>query len=260
MSVDNHAVVLACEGGRQTLDADLAVVLRWLREYVSRPSPLLGRRGPVCPFVPPALDGDAVRFSFHYEFGQGPDPDPDQLRAVLVEELARFRQISAPPGPSGRSLASLLVVLPRTDLVGWAAIDQVYVDLKNHAVQQGLMIGQFHSGCDERAARNRAFAVSRSPIALVAIRHMAPHDLLFLHERRAWFAVYQQRFGGDVNGGRLRDAFLRKLYHDAVRRHGLDDRGSTPPKRCRANPRSSDGSSVGGRTARLGHSAPGRTP
>jgi heptaprenyl diphosphate synthase len=37
--------------------------------------------------------------------------------------------------------------------------------------------------------------VSRSPIPLMAIRHMALHDILFLGENAEWFQEYNVRFG-----------------------------------------------------------------
>jgi len=30
---------------------------------------------------------------------------------------------------------------------------------------------------------------------MMAIRHMAPHDILFLGDNESWFAAYDQRFG-----------------------------------------------------------------
>jgi hypothetical protein len=85
------------------------------------------------------------------------------------------------------------------------------------------------------AVRNHAFPVSRAPIALFAIRHMAPHDLLFLHDRREWFASYQRRYAGHITSGRVRDPFLRELYNQALRRHS--QRQNTPRPRGRADSR-----------------------
>jgi hypothetical protein len=224
MSIGAATIVHPGVGYEQRVQEDLPVVLNWLRRYVSQPSSQLGRRGPVCPFVPPALDADAVRFSFHYEI----DRDPNRIRAVLRDELLQFRDTAEPPASSGTSLASLLVVLPNTDPAGWAAIDQAYGDLKDVAVEHGLMIGQFHPKCMTSAVRNPSLLVSRSPIPLVAIRHMAPHDILFLHQRREWFDAYRKRFTGHVSRGRVRDPLLRQLYDAALRRYGPDHRSGCP--------------------------------
>jgi len=239
------AAVFPGEAPPARRDADLAVVKRWLRDYVSEPSPQLGRSGPVCPFVPPALSQDTVRFHLRYAVD---GRNPRQLTAVLVEEMTAFRDTVDPPGRSGRSLASLLVVLPNTGPTGWATLDRVYESLKDTAVDQGLMIGQFHPSCDERGARNAAFPVSRAPIALVAIRHMAPHDILFLHDRPDWFAAYRRRFAEVVDAGRIRDPLLRELYQSALHRHGLDTTGRPAHRRRRAA--ETPGRAIGGGSER----------
>ncbi|MER7309833.1 DUF6875 domain-containing protein [Streptomyces griseoluteus] len=46
----------------QDAAADHARVEEWLRGYVGAPHPDLGRNGPVCPFVPPALNAGAAQF------------------------------------------------------------------------------------------------------------------------------------------------------------------------------------------------------
>ena len=198
------------------LDEDLTTVLGWLRDYVGAPSERIGRSGPICPFVPGALNADAVRFSFHY----GVDGcDPEQLQRLVAAELAEFKAKTDPPKGAGVSLHSLLVVLPDATELGWRRIDESYGPLKDLAVGAGLMIGQFHPACAERAVRNPAFRVSRSPIALYAIRHMAPHDALFLHVERRWFREYQTRFA--AHAPRLRSTpLVHELYHRARIEYG----------------------------------------
>lgn len=225
MSASPATVVQPAQGNEQRADEDLATVLEWLRDYVSKPSPHLGRRGAVCPFVPPALNAAAVRLSFHYDT----NADPDLIRSVLLTELLQFHGTAEPPGSSGTSLASLLAVFPHADPAGWAVIDRVHGDLKDIAVANGLMIGQFHPACVTSAVRNPSFAVSRSPIALVAIRHMAPHDVLFLHDRREWFEAYHGRFGRYFGSRRVRDMRMCQLYDEAVRKYGLETARTAAP-------------------------------
>ncbi|GLW65158.1 hypothetical protein Arub01_34020 [Actinomadura rubrobrunea] len=194
---------------------DLSVVLHWLRDYVSKPSEQLGRSGPVCPFVPASLNAGAVSFVFHYQV-DGHEPGP--LLRLVSAELRRFRQTAEPAERPQGSLSTLLVVLPDADEIGWATIDRTYVRLKNEAVAAGLMIGQFHPACTEPAVRNPTFPVSRAPIALYAIRHMAQHDVLFLHGERRWFAEYERRFSERYSAGKVRDPLLRDLYEQARQR------------------------------------------
>jgi heptaprenyl diphosphate synthase len=206
-------------GHEHRVEADLAVVLRWLREYVSKPTKDVGRTGPVCPFVPPALDDNAVRFDFFYDLDCR---DPERLRSVVVDLLHEFEKTAAPPSRAGTSLASMIIVLPDTDAEGWAAIDALYPVLKGVAIELGLMIGQFHPNCDERAVRNPAFPVSISPIALLAVRRIAPHDVLFLHDDERWFTAYEERFGTNIRAGKVRDTFMRELHATATSRFLAD--------------------------------------
>ncbi|MGW4645024.1 DUF6875 domain-containing protein [Kitasatospora sp. NPDC004289] len=198
--------------------ADLAVVDAWLRDYVGRSHEQLGRTGPVCPFVPPALNDQAVQFSFRYEVDGSSTAG---ITEALTEELADFALTAEPQPKSGASLECRIVVMPMTGPAGWQRLDDAYESLKNAAVDAGLMIGQFHPNCDERAARNTGFRVSVAPVGLLAMRRMAPHDVLFLTSRRDWFERYDTAFRAHYERGRVRDPLLRELYHAAVERYGL---------------------------------------
>ncbi|GHE08124.1 DUF6875 domain-containing protein [Streptomyces alanosinicus] len=198
-------------GYERRLAEDVAVLDAWLCDYISRPDPQLLRKGAVCPFVPAALQADALRAGFHYEVS---GKDPDELRSLLEEELVRFMR-----RPAEDSLDSLVVVLPDLGEDGYAALDDAHARLKDTAVAGGAMIGQFHPACDERSVRNDGFRVSRSPLPLLAIRHMASHDILFLHELPHWFAAYRERFGAQFAEGRIREPLMLGLYATAERRH-----------------------------------------
>ncbi|WP_405591109.1 DUF6875 domain-containing protein [Streptomyces sp. NBC_01190] len=200
-------------GYEDRVRAELPLVVDWLHEYVSRPHPGLNRKGPVCPFVPAAMKSSAVRYHFRYEItGQ----DRAELAGVLLRRLDAF---SGAPSGSDRTLDTHLVVLPDLSETGWTALDRAHADLKDAAVERGLMIGQFHPACDERSARNAAFRVSRAPIPLLAIRRMAPHDVLFLHHDPRWFAHYRKRFAADYETGLITDRLMRTLYARAEPRH-----------------------------------------
>lgn len=197
------------------LGSDFTMVHEWLREYISKPAEV-GRNGPVCPFVPPALREYAIEFVFRYDVDA---TDDDVTRAALLDELVEFDATATPISKAGSSLASRLIIMPLADREGWRRIDRIYESMKDHAVRAHLMIGQFHPDCDERAIRNDAFPVSRSPLALVAVRRMAPHDVLFLHDRKPWFNHYREKFRTHIERGKIRDALMLELYANAVAAH-----------------------------------------
>jgi heptaprenyl diphosphate synthase len=147
--------------------------------------------------------------------------DESELDRELRSEISDFAAAGRPPHNSGVLLESRLIVMPRMGPAGWDCLDAVYAYLKDFAVESGLMIGQFHPRCDERAVRNPDFAVSVAPVAMLAIRHMAPHDILFLHHSGQWFKEYDLRFGSHFERGRIRDPLLLSLYREARDQHGI---------------------------------------
>jgi heptaprenyl diphosphate synthase len=191
----------------------------WLREYVSAADQRVGRSGPVCPFIPRALVEHAVDIRVREDIDGSSERElSEELRA----EIREFGDGERPPHSSGVSLESRLIVMPHIGPVGWDTLDSVYHrDLKSLAVESGLMVGQFHPRCDERAVRNPEFAVSVAPVALLAMRYMAPHDILFLHRSEQWFKEYDHRFGAHFERGRIRDPLLLSLYGEARERYGV---------------------------------------
>jgi hypothetical protein len=193
----------------ERLPGDINTIQTWLSEYVSRPNPELGRKGPVCPFIPPAMRADAVDYVYRYDVEGSSEED---LFSELLGEFEEFDRTAEPVVLNRTSLASRLVVLPKADAATWLAIDNIYESLKDAAVARGLMVAQFHPNCDVRAVRNEAFRVSKSPLAAIAIRRMAPHDILFLHTSAERFHEYEDRFDHHYAHGRIHDPLLIKMY------------------------------------------------
>ena len=209
-----HVRVTTFEGDTsdaQRLLDDIASMQTWLSDYVSRPNHDLGRKGPVCPFIPPAMRADALDYVYRYDLEGSSEED---LFSELLGEFEDFDHTAEPASLTRTSLASRLVVLPNTDAATWLAIDNVYESLKDAAVLRGLMVAQFHPNCDVRAVRNEFFRVARSPLAAVAIRRMAPHDILFLGTSAPRFREYEERFDHHYAVGRIHDPLLIKLYTD----------------------------------------------
>ena len=73
------------------------------------------------------------------------------------------------------------------------------IDLKREDVRKGLMIGEFHDGPPPKPGLwNPDFRPLRSPVPLLAIRHMVPTDFPFLRDDDTTVAAYLQRFGDRV--------------------------------------------------------------
>ncbi|MFR9676893.1 DUF6875 domain-containing protein [Streptomyces sp. TR02-1] len=168
------------------------ILADWLRNSVAAPHPDLGRRGAICPFIEPALDAAALR-AYTYPLPAGNPPQVPELVAMLGRAREVFADLPHPERPGAH--AALIVLLPDLTPSQWPLVDRVHAAAKNDFVERGLMLGQFHPDCRAPAVHNPSFPVNRSPIPLLAIRRMRPHDLRFLHTDPDWFAHYAQRFG-----------------------------------------------------------------
>ena len=172
----------------ELLDADeptRELITGWLRSYVAKPHAELGRPGAVCPFVGQALAMHKVSMA---SCDLGAEPDlPAMTRAVerAVDWFSTFGRAD-----DDVDLSSLVVAFPDLARQHWHLIDEAHSALKTRFVANGLMLGQFHPDCAAPAAHNPDFPVNRSPIPLMVIRRMAPHDILFLEDDRAWVGHY----------------------------------------------------------------------
>ena len=186
-------------------------VVRWAHAYLCQPHPALGREGPVCPYTEPSLERGLFWLAIH------PDPRPSvaEVRALVRRYLERFRELE-PTEEREAQLKSILLLFPALSPArAHAVLDVAQAALKPEFVAAGLMIGQFHPGCDEPALWNPGFRPLRSPVPLLAIRHMVRTDAVFLTGDAAWLTAYLRRYG-DAVPARLQDA-----VREAARRLGV---------------------------------------
>lgn len=198
-------------------DSVVGTVQDWLTDYVCRPNNLIGRTGAVCPFVSSSRRAGSLEIEV---WPVGANPDLGRVAGLVCDGLERFHQIDWRGSNPG--LHSLIMVLPDLDEASTSLLDGAHHAVKPLAVRRGMMLGQFHPNCAEPAARNAEFPVSRSPVPLVAIRRMALHDVLFLHDREDWFAEYRRRFGNNYAPGREPvEPLLTDLFHKACAEYGV---------------------------------------
>lgn len=169
-------------------------LMEWARSYLMASNPQLQRPGlnqEVCPYVKGSIDKDSFYIVFHPEVnGQRDDP----IQRILLDYVDQFKE-TPPFDPSEKLKKALLVVFPEIPEERTYVLDIAHSKIKTKFVQAGLMVGQFHQNCDERSVHNRGFQVSISPYPLIAIRHMAIHDIIFLKDNEEWFKAYNIRYG-----------------------------------------------------------------
>lgn len=109
-----------------------AAVRAWLDSYICRPHAELGRTGPVCPFVAPALKAETLALRSRTGMAEA---GADDVRSV-VRELARdFRARSWPH--ANPTMRTLLLVLPDLPPAGWPLLDSVQAELKGSWPDRG---------------------------------------------------------------------------------------------------------------------------
>ncbi|HJZ56405.1 MAG TPA: hypothetical protein VKE74_15680 [Gemmataceae bacterium] len=181
---------------------DLPVIERvatWCREFLARPHPELGRGGSVCPFIPRALNLNSVSFVVvHTE-----NRSEEEIDGVIAKFRDIFLRMEPVSGPEAME-KSILVILPDVrEEEAEAVVDETHRRLKAQFVESGLMIGKFHPRSEQGGLHNPAFRPLRSPVPLLAIRHMVDSDLPFLNrvddpvgDRVKFLEAYEQRFEG----------------------------------------------------------------
>jgi hypothetical protein len=190
----------------------LETAVPWLTDFLCEPHPEVGRDGPVCPFVEPAMRAGTL----HITVDRLRAPDHDALAAVVTDMVRRIPGLRETH--RNRTLHAIVVVLPLLTEAYWGLLDRVQDTVKPDLAENGFMLGQFHPHCAEPAARNHAFQVARSPVPMLALRYMAFHDILFLHGDARCFAAYQRRFGERYRRSASLDPLLVKTYAEACLR------------------------------------------
>ena len=197
---------------------DVQVLLQWIDCYVCKAHPDLGRPGPVCPFVKPSLDKGKLLTRFSYEIDGS---DREKIEQKTYEYMRAFMEIPL-SNEQDRLSTALVVAFPNIPQDKSGVLDSIQVQVKTEFVRNGLMVGQFHQTCSEPGIHNGDFAVSRSPFALLAMRYMALHDILFLNQEKVWFDAYYLHYGARYERGQVsnREGFVDLFYKTQKRLSG----------------------------------------
>lgn len=168
-----------------------ATVREWATTYLTAPHPELGRAGPVCPFTAPSINKEL----FWVGCDNRPELTARAIQETVVGLLGTFAELPPREGPDVL-LKTVLVLLPT--VTDYAIIDDAQEHLKEEFVALGLMVGQFYPGCDKPGLWNAEFKPLRSPIPLLAIRHMVSSDFPFLSTKTKWIERYLKKFAPSV--------------------------------------------------------------
>lgn len=216
-SLRSTAIVVGGIGRLEQSD-HIETIYAWLKDYICKTHPKLGRQGPICPFVPSALRDSKVRIVLDYNARSLHDVESviragvDHFKCGSGQSVAERRDRQQLPD------GTLIVAFPDLPILDYSMLDTLHPVIKAEVVHSGVMIGQFHPLCGEPAVRNGEFPVSRSPIPLMAIRSISEHDILFNSDDEGAFTAYRHYFGKAIESGLIRSAHLVDAYRDAEKR------------------------------------------
>lgn len=170
-------------------------IVAWAKDYLCHPHPELGREGPVCPFVPTSL----TSCLFFIAVQRGRDLTQQDVYEVVMKYRDWFLELEPSEGREAQYKTILILFpdIPAEDAP--KTIDATQIQLKPEFVAKGLMIGQFHQlPPHDSGLWNPDFRPLKSPVPLLAIRHMVPTDFPFLTRDRQFVASYLEIHGAHI--------------------------------------------------------------
>ena len=188
----------------------LRAVGDWIKSFVARPHPDLGRAGPVCPFVPGSLERKTLWLA--------PERAANGSGSDIVQLVGAYRKLFrvAPP-ISGEDTIYKSIVIVFSDLAGDRAGDLFPFVLQHQAIpayeEDGLVIGGFFDRNKGSAIHNADFHPFRSPAPFLLMRQAALSDWKFFLDQSDWFDRWARRFEGAAVQA-LAEALRRQPWRD----------------------------------------------
>jgi hypothetical protein len=173
------------------LDA-LRAVADWIKTFVVKPHKDLGRAGPVCPFVPGALERKTLWLA--------PEQIADQGVPDVVELMNGYKSLFLDTQPTdGDDAIYKAIVVVFTDMSADRArvvYDDVLEDLAVPSyVEDGILFGPFYEGNEGTAIYNASFRPFQSPVPFLFVRYGVISDWKFFLDNEDWLNLWARRFG-----------------------------------------------------------------
>jgi hypothetical protein len=172
--------------------AALHAVADWIKTYVVKPHKDLGRAGPVCPFVPGALERKTLWLA--------PEQIADRDVPAVVELINGYQRLFLDAQPTdGDDTNYKVIVVVFTDLSADRA-QGVFDDVLQHLAvpsyaEDGIVFGPFYEGHEGTAIYNSSFRPFRSPVPFLFVRHGVISDWKFFLDNEDWLNLWARHFG-----------------------------------------------------------------
>lgn len=205
----------------------------WLKNFLAKPHPDLGRPGPVCPFLPRSLQLNTIRLAVI----RTQNSDQQQIENIVRQQRDVFLEMEPKDGELALYKAFMLIFPDISTEEAPQLIDAVQHKLKPFFVETGLMLGEFHQLNETPGLHNPDFRPLRSPIPMLAIRFMAESDLPFLQRvtdepelRIRYLEAYLQRLGTIIKDPRKLEEARKSLLKAQL--ESLETVPEQPVRKC----------------------------
>ena len=169
----------------------LQAVANWTKTFVVRPHKDLGRAGPVCPFVPVALERKTLWLA--------PERIADRSVPDIVQLINGYRKLflnAQPIDGDDANYKSIVVVF--TDLSADRAkglFDDVLQQLAVPSyVEDGLVLGGFYESNEGSALYNPGFRPFTAPVPFLLMRRADISDWKFFLDKEDWLNFWARRY------------------------------------------------------------------
>jgi Domain of unknown function (DUF6875) len=202
------------DGDRDALRA----VADWIKSYVVVPhEDLIGRGGPVCPFLPVSLERRTLWLACEHVADGGPS---------VVERMDEYKRRLLEAGRTdGDNVNHDVIAVVFRDLPADRAkgvFDEVADQLAVPSyVEDGVLFGPYYQGNQATAIYNPSFRPFESPVPFLFVRHGVVSDWKFFLEDEAWLGLWAQRYGAsgaEALAEELRRLPWRAMPHSEQRR------------------------------------------
>jgi hypothetical protein len=181
-------------GRSELAERDLAAlhaVAEWIKAYVIKPNKALGRDGPICPFVPGALERKTLWLAPEH-IGAGGVPE-----AVALMDGYRRLFLDTEPTDGDDAVYKVIVVI-FSDLAAERAqgvFDGVLEQLALPSyAEDGIIFGPFYEGNQGGALYNASFRPFQSPAPFLFVRNTVVSDWKFFLDDDNWLGLWARRF------------------------------------------------------------------
>lgn len=171
----------------------LRTVANWIETFLTRPHEDLGRAGPVCPFLPRALECRTLWLA--------PERSANRSVADVVQLLIGYRDLLVRAQPvEGADASYKAIVIVISDLPAHRAADylgnaQIQHLKRPSYAEHGVVIGEFYARNEGSAIRNQNFHPFKAPVPFLLMRPAVISDWMFFLDDEDWLSLWARRFG-----------------------------------------------------------------